>query len=175
MASHRELAIVEEVTRRYYEVLPAELRTYCSAGSRVTQHALALLGVDSTLLPCQLMYSGPQLTYLIGFTRREPRQPGKWDGHVVCAGDDWLVDGAVYHLTAEFGITVPRIVCQKRFTVPSQAIARCDLSPTERLWWHHPPAGFDPTPPEEPADIVHTLGRRLAEEVAQRLNAPASV
>ena len=168
-APREELAIVEQVTRSFYDVLPERLRTYCSAGARITQQALRRLGVESDLLPCQLMYAGPNVTYLVGFTRTS-RDPGKWDGHVVCAGREWLVDAALYHLTADFGVQVPRIACQRRLWVPSQAIARCDLSETERIWWHHPPPGMDPTPPEEPVEVIRSLGDRLAAAARQRLS-----
>ena len=37
----------------------------------------------------------------------------------------------------------------QRFNRPSHVLGRHSVSDTDRLWWHQPPDGVDPTPPQE--------------------------
>ncbi len=156
---------VQALAHAFYEVVPAHLRTYCSLTSRIAQATLARLGIPATLTPCQVWLSVPGNNYVIGFLGNQPRA-GKWDGHVVCSAGDWFVDAALHHFKLEFGQDTPAVVASRKFQARTLAIARVDLSATDRLVWMAPPAGIDATPPAEPPELVAQYSGLLADRLA---------
>jgi len=176
-----EARILDVLANTFYSVVPSRLQTYCAATSAIAVRALRSFGMACDLLPCQLWYTAPGRNIVIGFLGHEAR-PHVWDGHVICAGKGWYVDAAVHHLKAQFDVPAPRLIGGLRFDVPTQAIARHDLSPTERIWWHHAPTGVDATPPAEPEAVVNhhagllvaAMRQQLAKPVAYRANTPAA-
>lgn len=157
------LGTVNLVAQVFYEAVPLDLRTHCSLTARVAASVLQRLGIECGLLPCQLWYASPVHNLVVGFAGHAGAQ--QWDGHVVCAGRNWLMDTALHHLQRNAGIDVPDVAVVKRFALPAQVIARRDLSASERLWWYNPPPGADATPCEERADTV----RRFADAVLGKL------
>jgi len=49
-----ENQIVDELRLAFYELVPAELRTYCSLTSRISQEVLNKFAIRNELMPCQL-------------------------------------------------------------------------------------------------------------------------
>lgn len=161
----QELEAVASMAENFYRVVPEDLKTFCSVVSRIAVHAMGRVGIACELLPCQMWYADPGRNIVVGFTGQERALPGKWDGHVMCAGEGWYIDAAVHHLRAEFGLPVPRLIGGRRFTLRSQAIARFDVGTTAHIWWHHAPSDVDSTPPEEPRDLVRHYGDLLADRM----------
>lgn len=157
--------LVQVVGRHLYEVVPLNYATYCSFTARIVQVVLAHFGQACELVPCQIWYCRPDQTYVIGFLGHPA--PGKWDGHVVCRAGHWLMDTAVHHFAKEFGLDVPKVVAAPCFEFPTQAIAKWDVSDTDRVWWHHPPLGVDATPPQEPKELIDKYAQLLIKKVAQ--------
>jgi hypothetical protein len=118
-------------------------------------------------MACQLWYAAPDRNHVIGFVHRQSARD-KWDGHVICATRRWYMDAAVKHLERDIGVRVPHVIAGERFGIPSQAIARFDLSTTERIWWYHPPAGATAAP-REPATLVDGLADALFTKIRARL------
>ena len=148
----------------FYDAVPLEFRTNCVLTAEVARRALQREGIEAEVLPCQFWYAGPDRDHVIGFTGRGPGNAG-WNGHAICATRELFIDAAVFHLERDLGIEVPSVITGRRFAVPSQAIARGNLSATERIWWHHPPAEADTRIPEP----LPTLVTRLADAVHERM------
>lgn len=150
----------------FYESIPLQYQTYCALIAQVACLVLQRLGILCMLLPCQLWYAGPDRNCVVGFLGNTV--PGKWDGHVICASNRLFIDAATHHLDREFGIRIPSVICGGRFGVPTQAIARFDFRPSERVWWYHAPANAS-APPQEPPDLVDRLAALLLPRVQRRL------
>ena len=159
--------LIDAVAHQFYDVVPQRYATYCSFTSRIVQAVLAHFEVHSALVPCQILYCKPDHTYVIGFLGQS--NPGKWDGHVVCRADNWLIDTAVYHFEKMFQLSVPKVLTVPCFEFPTQVIARCYQSDTDSIWWQQPPAGVNATPPEEPQDMVASYAKALIQKVEQAL------
>lgn len=170
----RQLDAVAVLGENFYQVVPEDLKTFCSVASRIAVHAMRRAGVACELLPCQMWYAEPGRNIVVGFTGKQPAARGKWDGHVMCAGEGWFLDAAVHHLRAEFGVPVPRLIGGRRFTFRSQAIARFDLNSSARVWWHHPPTDLDSTPPQEPEALVSHYGNLLGDRLMAHLRESAA-
>lgn len=155
--------LIDAVARQFYDVVPQRYATYCSFTSRIVQAVLTHFEVPSTLVPCQILYCKPDHTYVIGFLGNA--QPGKWDGHVVCRADHWLIDTAVHHFEKQFQLSVPKVVAVRCFEFPSQVIAQWYQSDADSIWWQQPPAGVDATPPEEPHDMVASYAAALIQKI----------
>jgi hypothetical protein len=148
----------------FYDAVPLEFRANCVLTSEVAKRALQREGIEAEVLPCQFWYAAPDRDHVIGFTGRGPGNAG-WDGHAICVTRDHFIDAALFHLERDLGVQVPPVITGRRFSVASQAIARGNLSTTERIWWHNPPTGV-PTRPPEP---LPTLVTRLADALHERM------
>lgn len=162
--SLRQASLVQALAQAFYEVVPGELRTYCSLTARIAQAALEKLDVPAHLTPCQVWLTAPGNNYVVGFLGNAPRE-GKWDGHVVCSAGDWFLDTALSHFKLEFGKDTPAVIAGRTFQVRTSMIARVDLNPSERLAWITPPEGAESTPPDEPPELVARYAQALAERV----------
>lgn len=163
-----ESKILTLLGKVYFDVVPLEFRTYCALTAAVSRAALARLGLEAELLPCQMWYVLPGKNFVVGFTGARDGEP-KWDGHVICAAGDWFVDAAVHHFRADFRLDVPPVIVGRRFLVPAQAIARVDLSATTMLWWHRPPPEVDSAIPVEPRELIEMYSSMLAERIGADL------
>ena len=143
-----QLKFLQFLTRQYYEVMPEKYRTFCVFNARLLQKVLTHFGIRSELMPCQIWLSRPDDSIALGFLDTKPG-PGGWDGHVACRAGDYFIDASVYHFKEAAGIDVSDAVLVQRFDRPSHILGRYNVSDSDRLWWHQPPDGVDPTPPEE--------------------------
>ena len=162
-----ELRILETLKIMYYEVVPPNLRTYCSLTSEISKAVLRHFGIETSLLPCQVWYASPNKKIAIGFIGNKPR-PNKWDGHVVCTAGSYFIDAALLHFNVEFGINVPAVaVCQK-CSLPSQVIGLMDMNDKEWLWWHHPPQGVDLAMPQVPHELISEYSAKLIDRLMEQ-------
>lgn len=162
-SQHGLVPLLHDVGLHLYEVVPPHYATYCSFTSRIVKSVLSHFGLACELVPCQIWYCQPAQSYVIGFLGRPA--PGKWDGHVVCRADNWIVDAAIHHFTKHFELDVPKVVVAACFEFPTQAIAKWDVSGTDRVWWHPPPAGVEAVVPEEPLDLIEGYAQGLIERL----------
>lgn len=162
-----ELQVINALGLSFYEAVPADYQTYCALNSQVAQRVLQRLSIPSEVIPCQLWYVAPGQNCVIGFVGKGNAEH-TWDGHAICATPRFFVDTALHHVQRDFGVKVPRVIAGSRFELPTQAIARFDLSETQRLWWYHAPPNAE-KPPQEPRDIVERLADALLARVQQRL------
>lgn len=142
------LKFLQFVTKQYYEVVPEKYRTFCVFNARLLQIVLRHYQINSELMPCQIWLSRPDDSIALGFLDTQPG-PGGWDGHVACRAGDYFIDASVHHFKEAAGIDVPNAVLVQRFGRPSHILGRYNVTDLDRLWWHQPPDGVDPTPPEE--------------------------
>ena len=156
--------LFRRIGAQFFNVVPRELRSYCSLNSRICHHALTRLGVDSMLRPCQLWHLGPRVNFVIGFVGNESLL-GKWDGHLICVSETWIIDSAVSNLAIDFGLQVPDVIVGRCFDLPSRVFARGRLSDQESLIWVEPPRGFLTVAPDEPQAIIEQYGNGLADIV----------
>lgn len=162
---------MQALGNHFYEVVPPSYATYCSFTSRISKAVLEHFGLACQLVPCQIWYCKPDHTYVIGFLGQS--KPNKWDGHVVCRADNWIVDAAIHHFSKEFGLSVPKVVSTTCFEFPTQPLATWQISSTDSVWWQQPPNGVDTTPPEEPADMVAGYATELIKRVTLTLGTSA--
>lgn len=155
------------IAQGFYEAIDLRYSTYCSLTARVLFATLQRLHIPAELLPCQLLAIDGKGSFAIGFTGCQA--PGKWDGHVVCATETVILDAAVSHARIQAGFDVPHLVCVNRSKVPSRVIGLLTMDGGQRVLWCEPPGGFDPNPPEEPAELVHSLCENLWEYLRVRL------
>lgn len=153
----------------FYDVVPVEFKTYCSLTAEISRRTLACFGIDAKVIPCQAWYAGPNGNFVVGFFKKS--SPEQWAGHAICVTGDWLIDAALHHFRKEVGIEVPDIVAKKVFGIPSNVIARFDVSAQERIWWVHAPQGVDTSIPNEPADLIERYSDALALRMRERLSA----
>ena len=123
--------LLDRLARSFYEVVPHEYKTYCSLTARIAQRVLQRFGIACECVPCQVWYSQPHHHYVIGFLgpQNPNHNPGKWDGHVVCCTDRWLLDTATHHFQREFGLTAPDVVLTPclRFQAPHWRTCNCTI------------------------------------------------
>lgn len=140
--------------------MPEKYRIFCVFNARLLQIVLKHYHIDSELMPCQIWLSRPDDSIALGFFDTQPG-PGGWHGHVACRAGDYFIDASVYHFNEAAGIDAPYAVLVHRFTQPSHVLGRYNISDTDRLWWHQPPEGVDPTPPEENQAVLTLHANQL--------------
>jgi hypothetical protein len=133
------LPLLQDVGTHLYEVVPPDYATYCSFTSRIVKSVLAHFGQACELVPCQIWYCQP----------------------VVCQAGNWIVDAAVHHFSKHFGLAVPKVVVAPCFEFPTLAIAKWDVSDTDRVWWYSPPIEAHAVVPEEPVNLIEEYARQL--------------
>jgi hypothetical protein len=143
-----KLRFLQLLTRQYYEVVPKKYRTFCVFNARLLQIVLSHYFIHSELMPCQIWLSRADDSIALGFLDTTPG-PGGWDGHVACRSGDFFIDASVYHFNEASSVAMPDAVLVQRFNRPSHVLGRHNISDSDRLWWHQPPDGVDPTPPQE--------------------------
>lgn len=158
--------MVTALASRYFDVVPEDLRTYCSVTAKISSVVLQHYGIESNLLPCQIWYVAPHRNFVIGFLGNPPT-PGKWDGHVVCRAGNWIIDAALHHFKVDWQLEVPPVVAARTFGPVTQVISRIDVNNEARLWWHPPPTGADLNIPPAPLDLVSTYSSRLINLLAE--------
>ena len=157
-----EIKFLQLITRQYYEVVPEKYRTFCVFNARLLQMVLRHFGIQSELMPCQIWLSRADDSIALGFLDTKPG-PGGWDGHVACRAGDYFIDASVYHFHEAAGVILPDAVLVQRFNRPSQILGQYNISSSDRLWWHQPPDGVDPTPPQEnQTDLNLYAGKLIA-------------
>lgn len=156
-------AILED---RFFSVIPSIYRTHCSLTAEVCTRVLRHFGIPAEMMPCQLWCSRPQgRHHVVGFVGRGST-PEKWDGHVVCATPDHLIDTALHHLQREFSVSVPDVLAVNRNRLTSQSIAVTTLAGPVTLQWLHPPRECRVDIPGAPTDLVADLASRLIRDLA---------
>lgn len=160
--------IVDELRLAFYDLVPAELRTFCSLTSRISQEVLNKFAIRNELMPCQLWYSNQTQNYVVGFlANQEPST--EWNGHVVCRAGNVIIDAATQNLEVKLGVVVPWVVVARRFMVTSQLIARAKLADNDMLEWFYPPASAVVQPPEEPQSIIEQYADLLGERISKKI------
>ena len=154
------LKFLQFLTRQYYEVVPEKYKTFCVFNARLLQMVLAHYSIESELMPCQIWLSRPNDSVALGFLDTKPG-PGGWDGHVACRVGDYFIDASVHHFKEVTGLDLPNAVLVQLFNRPSHILGRYNISDTDRLWWHQPPEGVDPTPPQENPDALDLHAKQL--------------
>lgn len=167
--AQRAHTLLKALAQNFYEIVPAELETYCAVTSRISQRVLSHFDIESRLTPCQAWLATQKGNFVVGFLGHPPRA-GVWDGHVTCCTDHWLLDTALSHFKREFKIEAPKVALAPRFRVNTLLIARADLGVSDRLWWIPPPPGATAVP-MEPEDVVKRHADRLIERL-ESLQAP---
>jgi hypothetical protein len=160
-----ENRIVDKLRLAYYDIVPADLRTFCSLTSRISKHVLDKFGIGNELMSCQLWYTNQTQNYVVGFLdQQEPSS--EWNGHVVCRAGNVIIDAATQNLEVKLGVPVPWVVVARRFLVTTQLISRARLDNNAMLEWFYPPAKMDTEPPAEPVALVDQYGNLLYEHIA---------
>jgi hypothetical protein len=160
-------AVLTALGETYYQNVPIAFRTYCALTAQITAHALTVMGLRARLVESQVLFGFPQGNFVVGFTDQE--QPGKWNGHVVCACEDWLIDAATHHLRVAEPLA-PDLVIARTLPPWSSALAKKSLDEFRSIMWLRPPPGnWQPTP-SEPLDLVRRNGSALATAVRRRLS-----
>jgi hypothetical protein len=157
-------SILGALGHAYYEVVPLNLRTYCSLTSEISKNVLAHFGIEARCMPCQVWCTVPDQNFVVGFVGNSAKD-GKWDGHAICSAGNWFIDTALHHFKVDFNLEVPAVAYAPRFDLPTQAISRVDLNPTHSFWWHHPPQGVDTTLPQNPPELVAQYAAQLIERL----------
>jgi hypothetical protein len=67
----------------------------------------------------------------------------------------------LFHFNKEFGLEVPWVAAVQLIPVPSQMLARHELSDDSTLKWLYPPPGSDTRYPEVPQGLVQDLAGSL--------------
>lgn len=150
----------------YYRVLPTELKTFCALTAQITHRALTSMGLSAELVECQILYGYPKGNFAVGFTDKS--QLGKWNGHVVCTCNGWLIDAATCHLQ-EAERTVPDMVIVRLLPAWSSVLAKKALDDMRSILWLRPPPGHWTPMPTEPEALVEKHGLALVDEIYRRL------
>lgn len=154
------LPFLTTMAANYYHIIPVKYKGYCILNSQICLEVLRHFNIAAFFLPTQLWCVDDSHNYVVGFTDSNP-PPGIWDGHAVCATNDYVFDASLVHLRNEHGLDVPDIVVGERFKIPSHAIARLNLAEGRRLWWHDAPAVSQRYPVLEDLDLVKALAGDL--------------
>ena len=165
-----ELRFLQLLTRQYYEVVPEKYRTFCVFNARLLQMVLTHYRIASELMPCQIWLSRADDSIVLGFLDSKPPPGGGWDGHVACRVGDYFIDASVYHFHEAAGVTFPDSLLVQRFNRPSQILGQYNISDSDRLWWHQPPDGVDPTPPQENQTNLNLYGGKLIAHLDEMLS-----
>jgi hypothetical protein len=160
------LPFLTTMAANYYCVIPEVYKKYCILNAQICQEVLRHFNIASFFLPTQLWCVDDQNNYVVGFVGSTPI-PGIWDGHAVCATNDYVFDASLVHLRAEYALDVPDIAIGERFKLPSHAIARQNLEGSRRLWWHDAPAVVQRHPVLEDIQLVKTLAADLINHLEQ--------
>lgn len=158
------LPFLQAIARCYFDVIPHQYKKYCILNSQICQEVLRHFGIASFFLPTQLWCVDGDRNYVCGFVGNEPI-PNIWDGHAVCATNDFVFDASLVHLRNEYDLDVPDVIVGPRFKIPSHAIARENLSNGLRLWWNDAPAVVQRYPVLEDLDAVKSLAGSLIEHL----------
>lgn len=153
------LPFLTTMATHYFAVIPAEYKKYCILNAQICQEVLRHFNIASIFLPTQLWCVDEQTNYVVGFVGNAPA-PGVWDGHAVCATNEYIFDASLVHLRNEHGLNVPDVAIGERFKLPTHAIARHNLDGM-RLWWHDAPAVAQRYPVLEDTQLVKTLAADL--------------
>jgi hypothetical protein len=165
-----EVIFLQLLTRQYYEVVPVKYRTFCVFNARLLQIVLNHYGIRNELMPCQIWLSRADYSIVLGFLDSKPAPGGGWDGHVVCRVGDYFIDASVYHFHEAAGSDLPDAVLVQRFNRPSHVLGRLSISDSDRLWWHQPPDGVDPTPPQENQTDLNLYAGKLIAHLDEMLS-----
>lgn len=160
------LPFLTTMAANYYTVIPVMYKKYCILNSQICQEVLRHFNITSFFLPTQLWCVDNKYNYVVGFVGNQPT-PGIWDGHAVCATNDYIFDASLIHLRAEHGLDVPDIAIGERFKLPTHAIARQNLDDVRRLWWYDAPAVLQRHPVLEDLHLVKTLAGDLINHLEQ--------
>lgn len=166
-SANDQASIFSTLASIYYQVVPERYKTYCALTAAISQRTLAHVGVEAHVLACQVWCVTPTQNYVVGFSGNTGA--GRWTGHAVCTTDDWFIDAAMNHFQREFGVNAPDAVAGRRFKLPTQAISRYDLSPSERLWWMRAPHDVDTTIPTEPEELISACSEALTQKLKAAL------
>jgi hypothetical protein len=161
-----ENQIIDRLRLAYYEVVPAEFRTYCSLTSRISQAVLHKFSILSELMPCQLWYTNQTQNYVVGFLNNAAPTP-EWNGHVVCRAGNVILDAATQNLEVKLGVQVPWVVVARRFMVSTQLISRARLDSNAMLEWFYPPKGVETDPPSEPTALIDQYSDLLFQKISK--------
>jgi hypothetical protein len=163
-----ESQIVDKLRLVFYEVVPAEYRTFCSLTSRISQAALLQFGIVNELMPCQLWYTNQNQNYVVGFLNNAEASQ-EWNGHVVCRAGNVIIDAATQNLEVKLGVPVPWVVVARRFLVTTQLISRARLEEHAMLEWFYPPAGVATEPPEEPQALIDQYSHLIRQKILETI------
>lgn len=163
-----ENQIVDCLRLAFYDVVPAEFRTFCSLTSRISKAVLEKFDISSELLPCQLWYTHQTQNYVVGFLNNSESSQ-EWNGHVVCRAGNVIVDAATQNLEVKLGVPVPWVVVARRFMVTTQLISRARLENNAMLEWFYPPAAAISEPPEEPVALIEQYSNLLVQKMSATL------
>lgn len=157
---------LENLANVYFQIVPEKYKKYCILNSQICQEVLRHFDIASFLIPAQLWFATDENNYIVGFVGHKP-QPNIWDGHVVCATQDYIFDASVSHLRYEYGLDVPDISVSERFKIPSHVLSRQNVAGGGRLWWHEAPAVAQRHPVLEDVALVKSLARGLIARLEQ--------
>lgn len=151
----------------FFDVVPLQYRTYCSLTARVAKSVLEHYGVGASLLNCQLWCISPATNYVVGFIDQVAAQPGKWNGHVICATDEHFIDAAIFQLKRDFALAaqVPNVVVGERFRISSHAISRVDLADQMHLFWLEAAKSGKELLPADPPALVEQFAAALIDHL----------
>jgi hypothetical protein len=158
------LPFLQSMAAIYYQTVPEKYKGYCILNAQICQDVLRHFNIPAFFIPTQLWYVTDERNYVVGFVGNDP-VPGIWDGHVVCATNDYIFDASLIHLRNEHGLDVPDIIVGERFKLPSHALARMNLAGSARLWWHDAPAVVQRYPVLEDLGMVKSLAADLIERL----------
>jgi hypothetical protein len=161
-----ENQIVDRLRLAYYEVVPAEFRTFCALTSRISQAVLSKFSIVNELMPCQLWYTNQTQNYVVGFLNNQA-PTAEWNGHVVCRAGNVIIDAATQNLEVKLGVQVPWVVVARRFMVTTQLISRARLDNNAMLEWFYPPQGVVTEPPEEPSALIEQYSSLLFQKISK--------
>ena len=127
--------LVERLAQCFYDVVPAEYKTYCAFTTAIVQTVLQHWGMGCERVPCQVWYSQPGRHYVVGFFNDSDANanPAKWDGHVACCTDTFLLDTATHHFQREFDVPVPDVAVVPLFGIRSSVLAHLRLNGTDAM------------------------------------------
>lgn len=160
-----EASLIALLAKRFFLVVPQQYLTYCSLTAEVSRVVLQHFGLQAELVPCQLWCAQPNGRHaVVGFVGRGA-QPGKWDGHVVCATEDHILDAALHHLERDFSIPSPMAVVVRRNRFASQSFAALTVAGCGNLLWLRPPPLDSLEIPLAPKDLVEDLAAQLIRDL----------
>lgn len=151
--------VIDTLARIFYQVVPTQYSTYCALTSRISRRVLSLLNIPAELMACQVWATKDGKNHVVGFTGT--KDPNRWDGHVICVTQQYLIDAALHHFRQDFGLEVPAVITRQRILMPSQIISRIDLSNHILMQWLHPPPGAHIEVPIQSLEIIEEFAQRL--------------